>query len=56
MAGKQGLGSDNMSEKKKHEIQSAGGSASGANFKRSAQGLQAQDAKVEQTAAAQIVN
>jgi general stress protein YciG len=35
MAGKQGLGSDNMSEKKKHEIQSAGGSASGANFKRS---------------------
>jgi general stress protein YciG len=33
MAGKQGLGSDNMSEEDKHKIQSAGGSASGGNFK-----------------------
>jgi general stress protein YciG len=29
-----GLGSSNMSEEKKHEIQSAGGSASGGNFKK----------------------
>jgi general stress protein YciG len=34
MAGKQGLGSDNMSEQDKHKIQSAGGSASGGNFKK----------------------
>jgi general stress protein YciG len=32
--GDQGLGSPNMSEEEKRAIQSAGGSASGANFKK----------------------
>jgi general stress protein YciG len=34
MAGKQGLGSPNMSEEEKNRIRSAGGSASGGNFKK----------------------
>jgi general stress protein YciG len=33
MASTRGLGSPNMSEEEKHKIQSAGGSASGGNFK-----------------------